>query len=430
MVNEESHSVWWLAFGLVMTSATRFRIPVVPVGIGELMVFAWILANVRDVRVTSLTAGNRPTGLFAVYWAIAVVLLLAGSAIAASRNLAAADGLRSWCAFVFAGFSVSVFCAIPNLQARARTLSIALVVCEIGVFAIIYIGAEVTRDLNGSYTNWYYNEIRYAGFAENPNQAALHLLGIPYLLATWSAASRVFWHRLSLVPAVSVTYWMGLSTLSDALAVSWAVGALGALLVGLLRTSNVQKQALILIGLSFTTVCSIWHQGSLYSPIVRMFSAEVVETRKIHPIFSRPRAALCDSTKAIEDSRDEPRKRAVRFALWQHGLDALFTSPVLGLGPGAHSGLDKPFEAYEAHNSIIDWGTNSGFAGVLLFAALIFCLFKMAWHDRNYAGAIGILSLLMFAQFHYVFRQPIFWFYLVVFSYSGRAFCQGDDRAV
>ena len=184
------------------------------------------------------------------------------------------------------------------------------------------------------------------------------------------------------------------------------------------------------MALLFLVMSSIWYRGQIISHATQILATNAFETRPDPTSKWTQATSNCDRNSSSDNALAEMSRRSVRFALWKHGIDALLTSPVVGLGPGAYSGITKPFDGIEAHNSLIDWGTNTGIVGVVLFAALILSLLKMGWRNRNFVGIIGIFSLLMFAQFHYVFRQPIFWFYLLVFSAGAEssAISVADDQ--
>ena len=117
----------------------------------------------------------------------------------------------------------------------------------------------------------------------------------------------------------------------------------------------------------------------------------------------------------------EREQGSVRITLWKNGFFAGLSSPLFGLGPGAFSGLSGPFGRFEAHNSMIDWFASAGLVGIVSFGWLIY----RCWPNSrlvlssNSANApllssALIAGLLVFSAFHFTFRQPLYWFYIVV----------------
>jgi O-antigen ligase len=102
-----------------------------------------------------------------------------------------------------------------------------------------------------------------------------------------------------------------------------------------------------------------------------------------------------------------------RMALWQHALQAWSTSPLVGLGPGGHSGRLAPFGEVEAHNTFIDWTASSGLVGLLAYAALLLWLFRQVLWSQSPPLVAALAGLVGYSVFHYVLRQPLFWIELV-----------------
>jgi O-antigen ligase len=100
----------------------------------------------------------------------------------------------------------------------------------------------------------------------------------------------------------------------------------------------------------------------------------------------------------------------VRLDLWVHGVEAWAHSPLVGLGPGAFSGIDRPFQGSEAHNTIIDWGASTGLLGVAAWLALAGATAFATIRARSLPLAGACIAFFVFAQFHYVMRHPILWF--------------------
>jgi O-antigen ligase len=107
---------------------------------------------------------------------------------------------------------------------------------------------------------------------------------------------------------------------------------------------------------------------------------------------------------------------SVRIDLWRNAAEAIRSSFLLGLGPGAFSGIKGPFLGTEAHNTILDWGMSSGVIGMFIFIALLLWVGWKAIIRGNILLITAMVAIIVFSLFHYVLRNPIFWFYLVVIA--------------
>ena len=112
---------------------------------------------------------------------------------------------------------------------------------------------------------------------------------------------------------------------------------------------------------------------------------------------------------AEEVYKSEGNQGAIRVGLWENGVTAFSTSPLVGLGPGTFSGIDVPFSNTESHNTIIDWGLQVGALGVILLTILILLAVVRAYRNGRVDVAACIIALVVFSQFHYILRQPLIW---------------------
>lgn len=103
-------------------------------------------------------------------------------------------------------------------------------------------------------------------------------------------------------------------------------------------------------------------------------------------------------------------KVEVRFNLVINALKAWLTSPIIGLGAGAYSGIDVPFQEHEAHNLVVQLLVNSGLIGFLAALGLFSWLFIQL--RKDYKGQLMLLGIIMLV-FHggaqYMMRHPLFW---------------------
>jgi O-antigen ligase len=102
----------------------------------------------------------------------------------------------------------------------------------------------------------------------------------------------------------------------------------------------------------------------------------------------------------------------VRVLLWENGVEALLSAPLLGLGPGGHSGIAAPFSGAEAHNTFVDWGTNTGLVGLLAYVALLTWIAIDVWRSRHPTLIAALVATQVLSMFHFTLRHPVYWFYL------------------
>lgn len=223
---------------------------------------------------------------------------------------------------------------------------------------------------------------RFKGLAENPNQLAIVLLiAVPVLCY---GRRRLVWASMAVVP--------GLLSLSAGLAVSWATGAaLGALAV-FRATTELAK--------------------------LRLLGALLVGLAVMPLLVGNPvRIAFEYAASIVGQGEDEDGNG--RLPLNRHGVEAVLASPMVGLGPGMHSGVTGPHEGGQAHSLPVDWLTQTGVIGALV---LVRFLWRAVWRrcttDPRSAFAAGAFTAYAFSG--YALRHPIVWVLLLVL-YDGRS---------
>lgn len=228
-----------------------------------------------------------------------------------------------------------------------------------------------------------YSPVRFRGLAINPNQLALILVGMPFI--GWyflEAAESLFAKMLSIV-AIAVAVFLGVQTGSDALKVSILVG------VALLAINGAN---------------SVWRRGSGWK-------WRVVALGVILGVYF-----LSDSIIVGSDGLPQniAADKGVRFALWRHAFEAWLVAPIFGLGPGAWSGIDGPFEGLEAHNSFLDVGMSAGAIGLLTYLIILGWVALRFVRNKCYLLLIIGGVLIIYSFFHYVLRNPFFWGFCVM----------------
>lgn len=379
-----------LAVAIVATSGTQLRVSLLPLGPGELLLMAWFMLSLLLPPPSSAGTGGS-IKMIAIFWLIAFAALSAGAAVGL-----VVGGIEQKAAFrdTFA----YAFTAVISIQmardlcdhGRARRVAAYAPLVAAVIIGLLFMVAVTMRRL-GPVDLWY-AEVRFTALSENPNQLALLLVGIPFLAMQVLSDAEAPCRRGFYAASILVIGIAGVASLSDALILAWLVGGGLAILVMSIR---------LVFGRSARGI-AILTLGVLL-PIL-IFSI-------VLPLVGTIWDAATDAAYGVYSERGQGQ---VRLTIWKHGAEALFLSPVIGLGPGPHSGFLGPNEGIEAHNTFVDWGASSGLVGLLAYCGLVAFVLVGLVRERKYYLAAGMVSIIVFSLFHFVIRQPLFWAYLVI----------------
>jgi O-antigen ligase len=385
----ESISAGALGVALGLTSATQLRAPLLPVGPGEVLLVFWLVGATLAFARRGLVTRTLLVQPVLLFWLSTLLALCAGWCAGIFLNVWDPASTRDAIAILLA--SAVVVLSVVQTESFARiwcaagALSITLVLGLGGLLVLVGLGRPGFGPIASMYG------FRFAGWAVNPNQASLAVSVVPFL--AWehsryaSTKSLRFCWRLVAFGAVVI----GVATLSDALTLGWAAAA----------------------------VCGggVWWWKST-------FTRTRFRSRKFLAVFGAPLLVAAAAVvigprliayveRAAETSYDEGGQGSDRVARWQHGIDAAGKSPVVGLGPGSYSGPFAAFQGEEAHNTPIDWMDATGVVGLLSLLAF-WCWTALRIHASGRVhAALAFCALLVFSMFHFVLRQPVFWFFLL-----------------
>lgn len=233
--------------------------------------------------------------------------------------------------------------------------------------------------LYGGSLVWFSN--RFTGGAKNPNQLALYC-------ACAALVSIVAFER----------YW-------------WRIISIGYFLVfGLLAKSDAYHAALAVV-VALGAVSGVISRRHILSFGLLISLGAVV-------LVSAYGGVLDGFLGGEWKGADEGGERAT---LYVHGLMAWLHSPLsffLGNGAGNFSGISRAFGGSEAHDTPIDLLTIGGLVGVI-----VLYWYPLRFAFQAYASRRVILlafygGLLIFSLFHFVARQPVWWFSIYIVSWS------------
>lgn len=405
------HSVssWLLSLGLVFSVATQLRLPGLSFGLGEALLLLWLLS-------TLFSATNwRSPALIRV-----IILILVGALLLTTGYFLVPYPAGQSRPPVLHDTLAYVFCAILaiNYARLADKYEYSLPVTLLRGFLFSVLLALVlgvaARDWSGVDVMYYHT--RWQHLSNNPNQFALLALPIPYLAL--HLILRQSEQQKMLMPTLLglLSLLLGWYSKSDALALAWLGGGLVATLAlcwehpkrltPLLvpNSSYARRIAAFLVLLMVTG--SAWQFRDIAKQIVFGASASAPAPAPAPAQYG----CLGEMGIPKASSKADETQAGTRFCLWRNAIVVTRYAPLTGLGPGPHSGIVKPFEGIEAHNTLLDWGTQTGIVGaVALLTYLAWLLWKVML-SRSFEMVAMLLALYCFSMFHLTLRQPLFWF--------------------
>ncbi|WP_027135629.1 O-antigen ligase family protein [Geminicoccus roseus] len=393
-----------LAMALLLSTASQLRpAPDLPLGPGEILLVAWLICMLGRETVRGGPPFSPPLVRLLLFWGVFAFAQGLGAMIglATVHGIDLGSASHDTLAYILM-FGVSCLCvAEPGARERLRETAWLLVL--LGATALLLLMADAWNWVRVPMIQpWYYDRLR--GWSENPNQLALSCMVLAILAFHLMETAEQLASRLLAGAAGSVAVYAGVLTKSDSFnLVVWLT-------------------IVILLALKL----GAWLRPPPRDVTLRQaFAWQLV---LILPISLLAIALLYgDSTaRGIGEQffKGPDDQGSLRLQLWQQALDKGIDSWLLGLGPGGH--LERPFPMspeqanFEAHNTMLDLFTQGG----LLAVGSVLCLLAFsvlgAFQTRAYALVALLCGLALFASFHLIVRQPMFWFAIAAASVAGR----------
>ena len=260
----------------------------------------------------------------------------------------------------------------------------------------------------------YGSGVRFSGLSQNPNQLALLLSVAPFcslvILRNYSWSNVLTIKNSILAVCFVISLVAGYFSKSSALLLGWALAALLLLAnyyIFQKKTPQLEFIRTFLLASISLTILFCWFfsfQFQLFNP-----TGDV-------PFYS-----------LNQKFYSEIGSMEVRLLLLTNGFEALSYSPFFGFGPGTFSGLEEPFQGSEAHNTILDWSLSFGLLGGLLLIILFLKIACGMFVSNQIEILAALIAVGIFAQFHYILRQPLVWyvlFLLISISCSANRSCK------
>lgn len=387
-----------LALGLVITAATQLRVEGLPLGPGELVLLVWLcLAGLRQLLSHPLIL-NPPLTRILAFWFVMVVSLCVGMTVGlVVEPFQDYSGmLRDTIAYAFV-FSFSVMMAATMSDAGdRRQLSWRIVIIG-SISLILQIGDGLVAIPMPGVDPWYWDRLR--GWAENPNQLGFFALFIAFLGLHLADQAETKMESFQALGASVPAFVAGLMSGSDSFVIGLIVSG----------------------GLFFTLKSMAWLQDTEMAPTLRGAAvALALLALPLAVMISVPfaSAALSRIEQVSNQVYADNEQGETRLHLWAEAIDKGIQSGLVGFGPGPHltskSFKRPPPDKFEVHNTLLDLLTQGGIVAMVAFVWISATALFTAARAGNSALAGLVAGLLMFSIFHYVLRQPIFWFGIVL----------------
>jgi O-antigen ligase len=381
-------STLWLAAGVTLTTATQLRFGEVPIGPGEVLLLAWLLAAVALMLVRHGAVMSEAARLLLTFWSIGFVLMLAGWLYAIFQHVEAPGAFHDLVAYSFAATFTLVLSLAPRGSEQVRAAVPA--VLALAVVPLLLWWLLTYMDFIPTSATWY-GGVRFRGWSTNPNQVALVMAPAPFLAIYGLQVSRRAAVRLGYAVLLVGSLALGIATQSDGMFAAWAAGAVVPPVTWWIREFRRDR-------LPFGRAAFVY---VIYP--TAFFGMLAV----LGPTVYRSVLTLGNNVYSGQNNQG-----GVRVALWRSGIDAIERSPLFGWGPGAHTSLmPGPIHKLEAHSGLIDWGTVTGLPGMLLFIVLHSFV---AWRARGRPWLLAaFLALVALGVTHHDLRHPLYWLYLL-----------------
>ena len=357
-----------LTLGVALGTGTLTTLRFGFIGISEALFAFFILLNtplLLNKEIYSFKGWNA-LGLFYIFFTIFFILPVTSFAVFFITGLQGSSPVYVFGYWLGALTFLAIYILLQNNL--------------ISINRVVFLAAVVFLSVNliAFFTVHSPSNIRFLGFAENPNQILYQGTSIALLLGIFLKGFK----RTLLI--AGCIYFLLLSK-SDAALLFFAVSVLSYLF---LRVFNIQK---------FSTSLKI------FISFIFLFGFLII----FYILFSE----LINNLFQIIYEADEG---FTRLSLFYNAIVVSLDYPLFGLGAGSFSGHLGPYFDREAHNTFLDFSMQFG----ILFSAFVyFILIKASIQllsERYFFPTSLLFAYLVCTQVHFFGRHIIFWLILAI----------------
>jgi hypothetical protein len=405
-----------LALGLVLSTTSQLRLADGAIGPGEICLALWVLVMIAREAVRLGPPVTPAISRLLIFWglftAAQCIGTLAGFAIGDRHDTSLF--LHDALAYPLLG-AVSLLC-VTDPGARHRLERTAWLVAILGAVTLALQLANAAGLINFLGADpWYWDRLR--GWSDNPNQLALfcaaHALLSLYLAETASGP----WARSCAILCGLLSVIVGRLSKSDtfSLVVVTAIPVFFAFKF---------RAWLLLRGPVLTLRSAIAWIAVIGFPIFLLSAAPLG-----YSLATQAEGLAKELSK--NNGKETTNEANLRLSSWGDAISRGLESGMLGLGPGPHLQIPAILVAarvnenepkniehpaanaapnFEAHNTILDLFTQGGLLAVISFAWLAVSTFLVTFRAKLAGLSTLLFGLCIFAAFHLIVRQPLFWF--------------------
>jgi hypothetical protein len=228
-----------------------------------------------------------------------------------------------------------------------------------------------------------YDQVRYTGFSNNPNQIVFYISYLMLMLAIY--------RRKTLFISLPFLAYLGIETGSDAFLVF--IAGIIFIFFFLSIFNFIKVHFFFCLSVMFIFLIT------LSTLIIYIYQEELV---------------------AFLKSADD--KNLVRLNLMYNAFVVTLKSPLIGWGAGSFSGISFPFEGSEAHNNFLDFSMQFGVIVPFILYYIILAALVKSIKNRDPLLASIIAGFFIISLFHFSGRHFSFWLqvgFLFQYLYPG-----------
>ena len=228
-----------------------------------------------------------------------------------------------------------------------------------------------------------YDQVRYTGFSNNPNQIVFYISYLMLMLAIY--------RRKTLFISLPFLAYLGIETGSDAFLVF--IAGIIFIFFFLSIFNFIKVHFFFRLNVIFIFLIT------LSTLIIYIYQEELV---------------------AFLESADD--KNLGRLNLMYNAFVVTLKSPLIGWGAGSFSGISFPFEGSEAHNNFLDFSMQFGVIVPIILYYIILAALVKSIKDRDHLLASIITGFFIISLLHFSGRHFSFWLqvgFLFQYLYPG-----------
>ncbi|MFA7090242.1 MAG: O-antigen ligase family protein [Arcobacteraceae bacterium] len=371
---------------IIMTINTQLRLFNLPLGFGEIILLLlgfYVIYSQNSYEVIKEIFKNK---ILVLFWLLYLLILTLGSlyTVYVDIHLEPRMIVHDYLAYFFILMVIIILQLQNDYKENDYTMQKTIIFIVI-FFSLVFIIPQSFFETFGLMKYYGGEGARFTALSKNPNQLSLLYSPILFLTIYYFKDKRRILFVLLILELVVITQIKG-----QALYLSIISGVISLFIYYL--CIEIQKRRKLKFFLLFNFIiilCFLIIVALEYSFIYKI----------VFDIF----------VSIVDDSRTLALHR---ITLLINGFSNFMLSPIIGLGGGPHSYLEIVNHTSEAHNTLIDILTQTGIIGFFMYIILFYYIGKHLINQKKIFLFSALIALFVFSLFHFVLRQPIFWFYL------------------